>query len=222
MWEFQFFSDIADREYGFLQMLSNDLTSKIINQERQHQPNDNSMVIKNKIKLLKLQHHQKKLKMNRQDIAEPQQRLNSMNQEQGASSWLTILLIKEEGYNLTKQFFWDLVQMRYNWALPRLPSVCECGMKLDLTHALSCKKGGFVSLRHTHIRNITASLLTEVCKVVRVEPFLQQLTGESLQNQTARGNKDRLDICARGFWEAGQAAFFDMRVLIKTVQDMLN
>ena len=62
MWEFQFFSDIADREYEFLQMLSNDLTSKIINQERQHQPNDNSMVIKNKIKLLKLQHHQIKIK----------------------------------------------------------------------------------------------------------------------------------------------------------------
>ena len=199
MWEFQFFSDIADREYEFLQMLSNDLTSKIINQETQHQPNDNSMVIKNKIKLLKLQHHQKKLKMNRQDITEPQQRLNSMNQEQGASIWLTILLIKEEGYNLTKQFFWDLVQMRYNWALPRLPSVCECDIKSDLTHALSCKEGGFVSLWHNHIRNIIALLLTEVFKDVRVEPLLQQLTGESLQNHTAKGNEVRLDICAGGF-----------------------
>ena len=51
------FSDIADRDYEFSQMLSNDLTSKIINQERQHEPNDNSMVIKSKIKLLKSQHH---------------------------------------------------------------------------------------------------------------------------------------------------------------------
>ena len=55
-------------------------------------------------------------------------------------------------------------------------------MKFDLTYALSCKKGGFVSLRHNHIGNITASLLTEV----RVEPFLQQLTGETLQNHTTR------------------------------------
>ena len=54
------FFDIVDREYKFLQMLSNDLTSKIINQERQHQPNDNLMVIKRKIKLLKLKHDQKK------------------------------------------------------------------------------------------------------------------------------------------------------------------
>ena len=81
------FCDIADREYEFLKMLSNDLTSKIINQEKQNQPNDNSMVIKSKIKLLKLQHHQKNLKMIRQEITEPQQRLSSMNQEQGTSSW---------------------------------------------------------------------------------------------------------------------------------------
>ena len=60
-------------------MLSNNLASKIINQERQHQPNDNSMVIKSKIKLLKLQHHQKNLKMIRQDITEPQKRLNNMS-----------------------------------------------------------------------------------------------------------------------------------------------
>ena len=78
------FPSIADREYEFSQMLSNDLSSKIINQERQHQPNDNSMVIKCKIKLSKLQHHQKNLKMIRQGITEPQQCLNSMNQEQGA------------------------------------------------------------------------------------------------------------------------------------------
>ena len=109
------FSSIADTEYEFSQMLSNDLTSKIINRERQHQSNDNSIVIKNKIQLLKLQHHPKKIKMIRQDITQPQQRLNSMNQEQGPSSWLITLPIKE-GYDLTKQLFWDLVRMRYNLA----------------------------------------------------------------------------------------------------------
>ena len=108
------FSDRADRECEFSEMPSNDLTSKIINQERQCQSNDNSMAIKKKIKLLKLQHHQENLKMIRQNFTVPQQRLNSMNQEQGASRWLTTLPIKEEGYDLTKQLFWDLVQMRYN------------------------------------------------------------------------------------------------------------
>ena len=55
------------------------------------------MVIKCKIKLLKLQHHQKNLKIMRPDITETQRQLNSMNQEQGVSSWLTTLPINKEG-----------------------------------------------------------------------------------------------------------------------------
>ena len=84
------------------------------------------MVIK--IEFLMFQHHQKKLKLIRQDITEPQQSLNNLNQEQWASSWLTTMPLEEKGYNLTKQLCWDLVQIRYNWALSRLPLVCECGM----------------------------------------------------------------------------------------------
>ena len=74
------------------------------------------------------------------------------------------------------------------------------------------KKGGFVSLRHNRIRNITSILLKEVCKDVRVEPQLQQLTGEYLQHSTAAGNEVRLDISARGFWQAGQMVFLGVRV----------
>ena len=39
--------------------------------------------------------------MIRHDFNEPQQCFKSMNQEQGASSWLTTLLIKERGYDLS-------------------------------------------------------------------------------------------------------------------------
>ena len=67
-------------------------------------------------------------------------------------------------------------------------------------------------MRHNRIRNITSILLKEVCKDVRVEPQLQQLTGEYLQHSTAAGNEVRLDISARGFWQAGQMAFLDVRV----------
>ena len=41
---------------------------------------------------------------------------------------------------------------------------------------------------------------------MRVEPQLQQLTGEYLQHSTASGNEVRLDISARGFWQPGQMA----------------
>ena len=125
---------------------------------------------------------------------------------------MTIIPLSEEGYDLTKQLFWELIRIKYGWILTRLLSNCECGNKFDVQHALSCKKGGFVSLRHNHIRNITSILLKEVCKDVRVEPQLQQLTGEYLQHSTAAGNEVRIDISTRGFWQAGQMAFLDVQV----------
>ena len=50
--------------------------------------------------------------------------------------------------------------------------------KFDIKHALSSKKGGFISLRHNHLGNITVTLLKEVSKDIRVEPQLQELIGE--------------------------------------------
>ena len=154
-----------------------------------------------------MQHH--KL---RSTLSDEQKRLNELNREQGASSWLTTIPLSEEGYDLTKQLFWDLIRIRYGWTLTRLPSNCECGNKFDVQHALSCKKGGFLSLRHNHIRNITLILLKEVCKDVRAEPQLQQVTSEYLQHSTAADNEVRLDISARGLWQAGQMVFLDVRV----------
>ena len=52
-----------------------------------------------------------------------------------------------------------------------------------------------------------------MCKDVRVEPQLERLAGESVAPSTAIGNELRLDVCARGFWQAGQMKFFDVRVL---------
>ena len=47
-------------------------------------------------------------------------------------------------------------------SLDCLHSKCECGSTFSIDHALSCKKGCFVSLRHNQVRNLTASLLDEV------------------------------------------------------------
>ena len=67
--------------------------------------------------------------------------------------------------------------------------------------------------RHNELRDFTASLLTEVCHNVAVEPKLQPLNGESFQHRSANTDSEaRLDIRARGFWNRGQDAFFDIRV----------
>ena len=73
--------------------------------------------------------------------------------------------------------------------------------------------GGFPIIRHNEIRDITASLLTEVCHNVATEPPLQPLTGETFHLRSANvADGARPDIRARGFWSKAQDAFFDIRV----------
>ena len=105
-------------------------------------------------------------------------------------------------------------RLRYGWQLPHLPSHCTCGKKFTVEHAFSCPCGGFPSLRHNDIRDITADFLTEVSPSVAVEPTLQPLTRESLQYKTANSDDDApADVSAQGFWRNKlQLAFFDVRV----------
>ena len=51
-----------------------------------------------------------------------------------------------------------------------------------------------------------------MCKDVRVEPPLNPLSGEKINQTTNTKDDARLDIAARGFWTPGQKAFYDVRV----------
>ena len=44
--------------------------------------------------------------------------------------------------------------------------------------AMSCKKGGFVTLQDNEVRDISAILLSTVCKDIELEPSLLTLNGE--------------------------------------------
>ena len=76
---------------------------------------------------------------------------------------------------------------------------------------MSCAKG---VLRHNEIRDITASLLTEVCSDVRVEPDLQPVTPDQLDGASANSQDGaRLDLSANGVWGGRyEKTFFDVRV----------
>lgn len=208
------FVKIADMEYSNSRRITEELTNHIINQNKDYKMDPEKMQpIKNEIKLKRNLYHQKLLEDIRAKMSKEETRLNDINQELGASSWLTTLPIKDEGFTLNKQEFWDLIRLRYGWYLSRMPQICTCGSRFDVHHALICKKGGFITLRHNKIRNLTANLLSKVCKDTRVEPQLQKLSGEVLHERTAnRSDEARLDISARGFWTTGQVAFFDVRV----------
>ncbi|KAG0718606.1 hypothetical protein GWK47_052102 [Chionoecetes opilio] len=78
---------------------------------------------------------------------------------------------------------------------------------------MTCKKGGFMCIRHDEVRDLTASMLREVCRDVSSEPTLLPLNGEHMQYRTANTtNEARVDVSARGFWTRGQRAFMDIRI----------
>ena len=81
--------------------------------------------------------------------------------EKGASTWLTVLPLKCHGFALHKGDFCDALCLRYGWLPPHLSSHCVCGSEFTVEHTLQCKHGGFPSMRHNEVRDITAHLLTE-------------------------------------------------------------
>ena len=88
-------------------------------------------------------------------------RMETLNQK-GVLNWLTNLPIKELWYELMKQKFCDATKIRYKGPLERISSQSICGASFDVTHALPCKEGGFMTLRHNEVRDKSSELLNEV------------------------------------------------------------
>ena len=119
----------------------------------------------------------------------------------GASSWLTVLPVDEHGFSLHKGDFRDAVCLCYGWPLPHLPTECICGASFTVEHAFTCPHGGYPSLRHNEIRDITAQLMSEVYPNVATEPTLQPVTNECFFHRSANTESGaRLDVRAQGFW----------------------
>ena len=117
------------------------------------------------------------------------------------------------GFHLDKQAFRDALFLRYGIPLKRLSAKCVCGTPFNENHALNCPRGGFVMIRHNEVRDLTAKLLTEICKAVSVEPALTHLTGETFALKSTTVDDDaRCEVAVRGFWIRGSKAFLDLRV----------
>ena len=104
-----------------------------------------------------------------------QKRKIEMNNEKGASNWLSTMPIKEQGFSLTKDEFHTAVAIRYGLPISRLPEYCVYGTNFSVDHTMVCKKGGFVSQRHNELRDMTHEILSEVCNNVEREPLLKPL-----------------------------------------------
>ena len=94
-----------------------------------------------------------------------------------------------------------LLSLQYGWTLQNPPSHCSCSQPITIEHALTCKTGVFPTVRHNEVRDFKASLLSEVCHGVTIEPHLQPLSGETLSHWSAIIHDGaHLDIAMYGLW----------------------
>ena len=123
-------------------------------------------------------------------------------------------LSRERSATLHKQAFRDVIALLYGWPPFHLPVTCACGNSFTVQYALSCPKGGFPSIRHNEVRNLTANLLTVTCSGVATEPILQPVSSERLRGACANTHDGAcLDIVGNGFWNGTfERAFFDVRL----------
>ena len=114
----------------------------------------------------------------------------------GSSNWLTVLPGQEHRFALHKTAFYDAIALRYGWDPARLPDHFPCGVKFSIrsTAFPALKVDSQPLYTHNEIRNLTASLLTEVCHEVQVEPTLQPLSGESFNHATLNKEDGALTI----------------------------
>jgi hypothetical protein len=148
-------------------------------------------------------------------------RIMELNQEKGAGSWLTVIPMQSLGFAMNKQRFRDAVRVRYDWNIPGTPDYCKCGEENDINHALSCKHGPYVIMRHNKIRDLEAELMREVCHDVRIEPELLPLANDRVVTGN-KAKKARLDVAGNGVWGPQERTFLDVRVMHPNAESYKN
>ena len=63
---------------------------------------------------------------------------------------------------------------------------CPCGSKFDTQHSMSCMKGGLLYMRHNDLRDLTAKMMSEVCKDTKIKSKLTRLSREELHSRKGR------------------------------------
>ena len=124
-----------------------------------------------------------KLEDLRNSLPEKTKRAVDLAAEIGASSWLTVIPVKEVDLNLNKREFKDAVYLRYNWQISGVPNVCVCGEPFNVNDAMISKRRGFIIQRHNEPRDLEAQMLKLVCHDVEIEPVMQEITSESLAGE---------------------------------------
>ncbi len=116
----------------------------------------------------------------RDSLPQPQQLAMDLGSEKGASSWLSVLPLEEHKFTLHKTAFRDAIALGMVGPQQTAPSKHTFPLRLwtvvlHPTHALSCPRGGYPSIKHNELRDITASPLKKTCHGVATEPMKTSL-----------------------------------------------
>ena len=91
------------------------------------------------------------------------------------SSWLAVLPVHRDQFDLSAQEFRDGLTLRYNKPpLCILPTCDGCGTSFTVIHAMDCHVGGLVGRRHNEVRDAFGDLATLVWGQRHREPVIRE------------------------------------------------
>ena len=127
----------ASGEYHGSQKISEPLKDMIVEQsESFSKPQLQS--IKTDLRRQKQQEKESAVQGIRESLSPPKQRMMDLLGGKGSSSWLSVLPLKDQGFNLNKGKFPDALNLRYGWQMKNIPHHCKCGKAYSTDHAITC------------------------------------------------------------------------------------
>ena len=142
-------------------------------------------------------------------------------------TWLTLQPTFVNGTELSSHEWRDSFLLRYSLSPLGLPLKCDgCGDDFSINHALKCKYGGLIILRHDEVTRELIELGTMALRpaAVRDEPLITTVPKQHLSQTNAPHSKnnppvddpsndgDRGDILFRGMWKNQHETIIDIRV----------
>jgi hypothetical protein len=106
--------------------------------------------------------------------------------------WLSVLPNQFNGTVLSAEEFRDNIRLRYNLLPLALPDNCDgCGAAFSVEHALSCKVGGLVHIRHDDVAQEFGFLCSKAFKPSRVsyEPLINSRGAPMASNNATTSNR---------------------------------
>jgi hypothetical protein len=150
-----------------------------------------------------------------------------------AGLWLSVIPDRLNGNSLSAEEFRDNLRLRYNLLPLDMPQLCDgCGAPMTVEHALCCKVGGLVHIRHDDVadewRHLCGCALSfgrverepriysSVSRQQRLDASSDAPSGEEDDPTTPTDQTpptgERGDASAHGFWQRGRTAIFDVRI----------